>query len=238
MAAQFNILGSPARDLFHNLWIDPNLVDLFPLNEKSGTIYGRSKTNRLTGTVSGNPTYGKAIAQGFVGLDFDGTGDYVVLSGGLAFERTDTFSGLAVVTTDDVAADSVLVGKANTTGWYWGVDSSQRPFLTLTTAASGAIRVNANAALTVPTAYMIGFSYSGSGAAAGVLVYRNGLVEADTDATDTLAGDIANAASAQISGINGNNNLWSGDQSFVVLFNAVKTAQDFRRWASLGRFLG
>ena len=243
--ATYNENKDAAKRLFRELIFSPNLAMLFVLNEKSGTVYDRCLVNRLTGTVNGNPTYSKDIGN-FWGLDFDGTGDYVDLGTptSLDFERTDAFSGLCVID-PNISAQGAILGKhtiaGTDRGWEWFITAARLPSLVLESTTGNRIEVNANAAIANGTDRMLGFSYSGSSAASGVLLYDNGAAVADTDTEDTLSATIINTSNNAYIGAQHASPpvfLMNGDIGFVALWDGrALSAVEMRRFAYLGGFL-
>ena len=234
----YNRLVGGASRLFRNIISDPDLVFFVPMNEASGSILDRCTKNIINGVVSGDPTYGKALANGFCGLDLDGTGDYVDFgnAAALGFTYAAPWSILMVIN-PNISADGTLISKGALPGWeilIW----STRTIAVFLRAAGGSIVVTSNAALTNGVPIMLMVTYSGSGAASGVTMYVNGAAYADTDTTDTLAGGvITNSSPVQIGVVGNTTRPFNGDIGFAAVFNAVKTAEDARRYAWLGRFL-
>lgn len=242
----FNRLGPAARQLFHDLIHDPNLVGLWVMNEAGGgTILDRCTLNRLDGTVTGNPAYSKAIGSGFYGLDFDGTGDTVNLGHveALNFERTDTFSTVTIVN-PNISAEGEIIGQYDSLvdlpGWVFGMNASRQIFLRLSSAAGNVLEVRGGTALTNGTAYQVGFSYAATSAPADIILYVNGAAETPTTVSNTLSASIVTPAGV-LARIGANSSQtadeFNGDIGILAVFNAVKTAADFRRWAFLSRSL-
>lgn len=235
-AKEFHRLGRNAVALFHDLIHDPDLVALWPLNEAAGTILDRCTRYRLTGTVAGNPVYGKAITPGFSGLDFDGTGDLISLGNvaALDFERTDAFSLFAVVVPEDLTQARTIIGKFDTAasrGWYWRLSADAAPLQHLVIANGGAnllLGVSTSAVAETVTSD-IGVSYDGSITAGGVAFYNNGVDEANLGGAPSLSATSITTDVAQI-GARDSTELWRGDLAFVAVFDAVKRPMDYKRW--------
>ena len=233
----YNILGNPPRHLLERVLVSPSLVFCAVLNEASGSVIDWG-TNRFTGTVNGNPTYSKAIAVNYYGLDFDGTGDYVDFGNqaALDFERTDSFSGLAIVV-PNISAVGAILSKRGTTGWEWNLNATVNPLVRLrNTATTNELQETANAALTNGTAYMLGFSYDGSSGSAGLILYKNGASDATTVNANTLTASIINSTAVQI-GAQDAASAFNGDICCVALWNRVLSAATMRQLAFLGGFL-
>lgn len=247
MAVQFNEQKPEAVRLFQSLIYSPNLVSLHPLNEKSGTvILDRCLVNRLTGGVLGNPTYSKDIG-GFYGLDLDGTGDCVSLGTAIpswAFERTDSFSGLCIIN-PNVSAIGHMVSQqhfsgAADVGWAWYVTAGRLPGLVLSNTTSGGnlIRVESTTALTNGVPTMLGFTYTGTSLATGVTLYRNGVVDTDTDVVNALSASIISvSAVASIGAHLAGTKFFNGDISMATLWDRALSAAEMRLYASVSGFL-
>ena len=239
----FNRQPDRGARLFEEIIHSPSLVALWPMNEKSGTIFDRGP-NRLDGTVSGNPTYSKAIGPTY-GLDLDGTGDYVtVAAAGVAsaldFERTSSFSMLAILD-PNISAIGSIIGKRNDggdeEGWSWQLSATGVPIVTLQATAANRVVVTSNAALANGVDVMLGFSYAGTSAATGVVLYKNGAVDADTDtATPIDASILSTSFGVSIGRIDAAFDF-NGDIGFVAVWNKVVSAEDMRRYAFLAGFL-
>lgn len=240
----FNLNKARAAALAYNLKVDPDLVALWMMNEQSGIIIERCTKNRLnSASVNGAPTYSATLG------DFWGLSDAAVWLGfgnqaSLAFERTDAFSVLAIISPD--AANGVIIGQYHTSatprGWmfFQGNDAAgnRRGQVDLEFQNANRIYVYTDVDYAVSTAVMVGFSYSGSGAASGVIFYRNGAVDASSVLADTLgANSIVSTAPANIGAFDNGTYIWNGKIGPIAVFNAAKTAADFKRWAGLGGFL-
>lgn len=233
----YNLLGPRGRRLLEALNSSPGLVYLAPLNEQSGAIADWSP-NRNTGTVSGNPTYSTQIAGHCYGLNFDGTGDYVTLGdvAALDFERTDECSAIALIDPNISANGSILSkwDSAAGRGWSWQIESGRAPQLVLqNTATTDLLAVQANAALTNGVDVLLGFSYTGSSAASGVTLYRNGAADADTDLVDTLSATIQHSSAAHIGALAGAGLLFNGHIGMLAAWSRALRAEEHKLFAYL-----
>ena len=238
--------GLFARRLFWDVARDPNLVGLWLLNETSGTTaYDRCTKNLINGTLTNTPTLDVALGNGFNGMTFSAASSQYVSLGspsGLGFARTDPFSIICLATQNDNAAVKALIsrftsGGPNNQGWIFFFDAGEKLLFQFWRVGEN-INVTSNAALSTGTLIMPGCSYSGSGAASGVVLYNNGVAVADTDTTDTLTGtvDYTNAT-ASIAAYDVNTGPHDGSIGLIAIFDAAKSAADFRRWASLAGLL-
>lgn len=240
---EFNTQGINARRLFDDVIHDKDLVCLFPLNEKSGTVYDRGTLYRMTGTAAGNPTYSKSVLGGqFYGIDFDGTGDLISLGDvtGLNFERTNAFSVLAIVVPDDLTQSRTIVSKYDATadrGWFFRLSGDAAPLvnLRLSNGAANLLLAVSTTAVTEGAASMLGVSYDGSSTQAGTLLYINGTGDTNAGGAPSLSATILTSDAAQI-GARDSSELWNGDLAFIAVFSGVKTPSQFRRWAYLAGF--
>lgn len=240
MAAQFNVQGTNARLLFHDLYSDPALISLWTLSEKSGTVYDRSKTNRLDGTVAGNPVYSSALTNGFYGLNMDGTGDWAAIGDvtALDFERTNSWSILTVIR-PNISAFAYIISKwANAGGWRYSLNaSSQAHFQLFSPVDSTNLEITSDTALVNGTDYMLLVTYPGDSVAASVAHYVNGVVTAETVVANTLAANIDTANAVRIGAATTGANNFVGIISMTAVFTGAKTAADAKRWAKLGGFI-
>ena len=242
MAAQFNLHGARAAALFAEIIRSPNLISLWPTNEKSGTIIDRVLANRYnSASVGGNPAYSKAIGTHFWALDFDGTGDYVDFGSpaNIAFERTSSFSALALVD-PNVSAIGTFLSKfdLNTPrGWEWAITAARLPFVNIQNGAGNQLQSTSNAALTNGADVMIGFTYDGSSGTAGLILYKNGVVDASTNNANTLSATILAPDYTVQLGAASTGQMINGDIGFVALWGRAVTPGEMRRYAFLAGFL-
>ena len=235
---------NPQR-LFWDILRDPNLVMLHLLNETSGTTaYDRCTRNNIDGTMVNTPTLGVALGNGFNGMTFaPASSEYINLGtpSGLAFNRTDPFSVVYLGKFNDDAENKIVVGRQAGTGfggWHFGLGTTELmrfQFVDNGDPSPGVILVVSDAALATATLHMPGMSYSGSGAATGVVFYNNGAVVADTDSTDTMSTNPVYTATTAYIGAKAAtpDSFWNGTLGLVAVFNAAKSANDFSRWAKL-----
>ena len=238
------VQGYAARQLFQELARLKSLVGLWPLNEASGTIKDRGP-NRLDGSALGNPTFSKAIGQ-FYGLDLDGTADAVNLTdvAALDFERTDLFSGIAVIA-PNISAEGAILAKYDATstpdrGWSFALNSGRQVHLRLANGSANLLDVRGGTALVNGTTYLVGFTYAGASAPADIILYVNGVAETPTTVSNTLSATIS--AAGYKAKIGAHDNLtadeFNGDVGMVALWDGrVLTAEEMRRFAFLAGLL-
>lgn len=233
----FTRLSDRGCRLFEALIHSPNLVALWVMNESSGGTLYEKGPNRLNATVNGNPTYAKAIGD-LRGMDFDGTGDYASIGNvaSLDFERTQAFSGLCIINPNVSAIGSIVskrLSSGTLRGWDWQLSAGRVPILILRNDTGNQIVVTSNAALVNGTTYHLGFSYSGSSAASGVILYKDGAADADTDTENTLAATMVAAGVASIGRRNDADQDVNGDVGMLALWDRAVRAAEYRKFAWL-----
>lgn len=226
--------------LFEEVIGSPNLVSLWLMNETSGTLYDRSIVNRYDATVSGNPDYSKLITSAY-GLDFEGS-DYASIGdvAGLDFAKSDTFSIMVIVDPNISALGEILSkwsGVVSDAGWALGFNSTRTWRLLLQNSETNALEVRSNAALTNGVDKMLLVTYAGTSAAAGIVMYENGVAVAMATTTNALSLSIDNAVAAVIGGHSDGSGSMDGDLAFLTVWNKVVSAEDARRYAIIGGFL-
>ena len=178
-----------------------------------------STANNLDGTANAMESgdLNGPFGWGGYGLQFDGTdSEYVSLGNvsALNFERTDAFSGSALIYTNTTApVAQTIFGKLSLTanaypGWGFQVfrratlDSTSLTLFLINDAIFGrTIEVNAGASIIAATTpYHVAFSYDGSSAASGVKLYVNGVLQTNTVFQDNLIASMQTSVSASIGG--------------------------------------
>lgn len=233
-----NLLGDGGRALLADLFRDPHLVFLAPLNEELGeSIRDWVLAYRRSGSVNGSPTYGVSMGKGIKGVTFVRASSHRVAFGDLDemdFGASSPFSVLVVTKQVSINNIAAYVGKYNgTSGWVFAHDASGRPLLYIASNAGGGALIGAhsNTALVNGTTKMVGVSYSGSGVVSGITLYGSGVAEADTDDFSGALGTVTNSHDVRIGATADSLNHLDATIAFVAVFNALKPAADFRRWA-------
>lgn len=232
-----NVIGDAGRALLADLLRDPHLEFLANLNEESGeAVRDWVTANRLTGTVDGSPTFNVDLGGGLRGMTLASASTQTINFGSsrLNKARTDAWSILATIkpTVGAIIApiSRFTLGGA-IYGWIVYVDATGYLTMWVEDDAGGTLTVRTSAALTTATVYQVGITLSGSGTAAGVVMYVNGAAVAMTTVTDTLAGNTGVTADLHVGSVADGLYHWNGGLGPIAVFNAVKPAQDFRRWA-------
>jgi hypothetical protein len=176
-----------------------------------------STSNGANGTQSGGVTFG-ATGQIGAATSYDGSNDTLASSASpFDFLRTDAFSGMAWVKTNNNTVAQNIIGNANNGGGRQGWELSLgdagtgllRVGIYANVNSSQYLRVRSSASQVPNTTFKhVAFTYSGNGAASGVKIYVNGSAVATTTEDDMLG---ANA-------INGGTSLYTGSRTAVTNF--------------------
>ena len=215
------------------------LVEACDMDAASGDETGdfAALTFTDTNTVTTNPGVILPTPYDFYGLHFDGVDDAVSCGDvdGLDFDWKDPFSLLVLL---NPHSTGVIFSKlASGKGWQLWLDSGRLPAMSIQNSATANIYTNATTALTFGTPALIGVSVSGSGAAPGVIHYKEGAADTDSDISDDLAAPITNTGVVSIGAQNVASSFIKADIGLIAVFAGVKSAADFKRWAAIGRYL-
>ena len=211
------------------------------MNEAGGgTVYDRCIQNALHGTVSGSPTYSVVLGNGFYGVTLAAASSQYASLGtpsSLAFTDAGAHAVVALLKVNDTAAVKTIIGRrsnaGNTPGWEFRFATDETLEYVMCDDSGNQDRVGSDAALTAATLVMPGFSKSGAGAAA-VTLYNNGAAVADTDDANLCAGNPTYTGINASQGARNNaDQFFDGTMGLIAVFNAAKTAADYRRWAYL-----
>ena len=234
----YSRLGINARRLYWDIISHPNIQALWPMNEASGDILDRCVRTRLTGVAQGSGgTYGASLGNGFVGISLAASRIFQLAAvGPLNFERTDAFSILCVLNPNITTAGEIL-STFSTTGIIYEITALRIVLASLYGGAANELRRDSDVALTNGTTYMLGMTYDGLSAVAGMILYRNGAVDASTAISNTLTNSITSGDTLlKIGARPDNTNLLNATLGFLAVFNAVLTANEILRYARLGGF--
>ena len=237
--ATFTEQGPLAIALFEELIRHPSIQLLVPMNEASGSIIDRCVRNRLTGTVTGSPTYGVDMGKGFKGVTlvranserFD-FGNVSLLN----FTGAAPFSILAVIkrTTGGSAGKQVILGKQDAgVGWrfYQETDGS----LNIQLLDGGGSATWGGATLTDGTLYQVVATYDGLAQVTSAKSYSNG-VESTANPGSIPFTNVANAGAVQI-GANASSEHYNGTLGLLAVFDAVLTPREIKQYAHMGGFV-
>lgn len=237
-------LGPAARDLIRDLRRDPNLLVLYVFNERGSTyVYDRCSRNRLNLTQSGGVTFGGTLGS-MRCVTLDGSNDYLSAGNQSALDvlHSTSVSYLAIAQ-QDAGTTGILASKFDSgadKGHAFYILNSAKTFYVLKSGTGAAIEVVSSSGRSTGVPYMLGVAYGGTSAASGVAAYVNGAVDTLTVSTDSIGTATANTAAfcvgASDPGKSGGT-YFPGKVSLFAMFDAKKTATDYKRWASLGRYL-
>ncbi len=173
------------------------LVGWWKLDEGTGTSAADSSGNANTGTLTNGPLWAGGRLNGAV--SFDGTNDYIDIANenNFDFEYNNAFSVSCWANFFAFAnSDMVLISKLgsapdNYIGWEFSVFPPGNVIhaYIINSFPGVAISTKGSAALTTGKWYHLVMTYSGSGTAAGVKFYVDGVLESNTVGNDSLAGN-------------------------------------------------
>ncbi len=227
-----------------NVW-DSNFVAVYHLEQDpsgSAPQILDSTANNLDGTANAMESGDLSPGQVGNGLLFDGSNSEYVNFGNVSalnFERTDAFSGSAIVNTSDTTPlAQTIISKLDLTGpsyGGWGLQLFRRSTLDSTSltlflindasGSSNLIEVNAGAAaITANATYHVAFTYDGSSSSGGVKLYINGVLQTNTVVSDTLSATIQTSESVSL----GARDPGSPGQSFLGLIDETRISNTVR----------
>lgn len=232
MATQFNELGKRSRDLFHDVLTghnSGNLTSLFRLNEKSGNPVDACERYKLSLTTDADNTYSASLATGIVGITPGASGK---LTGSDAapfdVEYTQAKSYMIIAKLSSLAGSfyTKFTGQRGE-GWY--IDANKHVMLIASSIAGSAYIYKAStASLATGTLYLLHMTYTGSGLASGVTLWRQGVEDTAAAALDTLAaGTILNDTAPEIGP------ALVGSIAMFASWNTALSAEDVKRHAYL-----
>lgn len=249
LSMSFNLFSQPARNLYHDIWRDPNLVGFWPMNEGSSTpLYDHALAYRNNATAAG------AVANSSVGalpaFSFDNSANHYVGAGNIAavdWTSGSSWSAVAVVNQTSKPAAAMIMGKYNSTGvqgWAWALNASgQQQVIMAAGPTSYMLRLSCTTNVT-GTPKMMGICVSPANAGTGTVLEPEDVIFYTDGVGSTLGTNGASFAVGVVSstnefriGLTANSTLgFTGSIGFVALFNARKSPIDFMRWARLGGF--
>jgi hypothetical protein len=233
------VLGDRAIALLEDLFSDPELVLLCPLNDKSSEAIRSWVTGqRLAGVMNGTPTYGVTLGS-FKGITFVAASQHRVSFGdvdALDFGAASTWSTLVITNQTTVASTQAYIGKYNgTSGWVHYMNSSGQPaaIVASNVGAAALLHRRSNTALVAGTPRLIGCTYDGSSNANGLRFFGSVGEEAGTVLANNPIGTVENAHDVRIGATADNANHLNATLALVAVFNAQKLERDYRRWGYL-----
>jgi hypothetical protein len=222
-------------------------VGCWHLNEATGSATATdSSSSALTGTLTGmDPNTDWVTGRVFGGLEFDGTAESITMGDVLDFETTAPFS-LAVWVklglTDPTTAQT-LVAKANSSGAFTGYYLQVAGTVAndpLGFALIGAGSVNNRVQIRFPRPndllwHLVVVTYDGSGVAAGMAGYVDGVLQTPTVERDTLTGSTVTTLPFTISSRNGAIDYVTGTLDEVQVYSHVLSPAAVLRLYTRGR---
>ncbi len=227
---------------------DANLVSIWRMDEVSGTTFADSK-GAHNAAINGGVTLG--VSSTYLSGDastaatFNGTSGYASIGdvSALDFTRTSPFTISAIVkpnvTRSGGATDYWIYTKQNPSAPFNGLmfglrwDGTKTGLFGIFVAdyPTQAIRLLSSYDLANGTTYLVTMTYDGSGTAAGMKLYVNGVRVSAADDTSAVAQSIAAGQTTTASGFaaelgrRGTLNKWfKGDLKDVAIFNTAKAA--------------
>ena len=249
LSMSFNLLSQSARNLYHDIWRDPNLVGFWPMNEGSSTpLYDHSLTNRNNATAVG--AVAGSSAGALPAFSFDNSANHYVGMGHIAavdWTSGSSWSALAVVNQTSKPAAAAIMGKYNSTavqGWVWALNASgQQQVIVAAGPTSYMHRISCTTNVS-GTPRMMGICVSPANGGTGsvlepedVIFYTDGVGSTvGTNGASFAVGVVTSTNEFRV-GLTANSTYgFTGSIGFVALFNTKKTPIDFKRWARLGGF--
>lgn len=220
------------------LTFDPTnaFLEMYALEEGNGTV-ANAKTASNTLTSVGTPTWTRATSApgSLYALQFDGIDDRLSTTntGLYNFSATTAFSVSAWVRTD-TSNNMTILGKTQETagspltikGWQLVYSGSKYEF-NLYASSSQAIRVRTVDSFAAGTMRQVFVSYSGNGAANGVVIYVDGMPQTLSVVSDNLGGGDITTTNGFAVGFRDAGgtpaNLFKGTLDEIVLLSAART---------------
>jgi hypothetical protein len=220
------------------------LVGYWNFDDGAGTNANDASDQNNDGTLTTmdpNTDWVSGKAGNGGALDFDGSDDYVSVTNetNFDFERTDSFS-MFVWINQDASADNTIVGKmsdtAPNTGFEIRTTSDKiRAILRNDNSPANQIIVDSTSAISSSQWYHVGFTYDGSSAASGVIVYIDGVAETPSVVSDTLSATILHNLNFTIGNrSDGTGAVWNGKIDEVRVYNRALSAAEIRYHYSRG----
>ena len=198
------------------------------LNEASGTNAPDSGPSGYHGT-----TVNMEDADWVAGhlnncLRFDGVDEYVNLGDIANFDHNDPFSLEAWVKTSYSGVQTIMSRNVNSTqiGWLFHIRANNKPAIFFANAVANYVMVENTNAINDGAWHHIVVTHDGSGTAAGINVYVDGVASNNT-IVDNLAGKTTlNAADCQIGMRNDSFLPFDGDIDECVIYDSEISAGD------------
>lgn len=171
------------------------LVSLWPLNSNTSDIFGDNN-----GTFIGEPAFEDGPRETTGAASFDGS-RHVQAGDGIAFDTSTAFSATAWIKGPITGNDAAVLGRmtqgGSFTGWELHVGTGaggsgpgRLNLWLIESFGSSHIQVNSPVVVLDDTWHHVGFTYDGSGVAAGVRIFVDGVDATGATTSDTLFGSI------------------------------------------------
>ena len=204
------LTAAEVQSIYRNSSSPPTsgLVCYFPLNEGTGTTVTDS-IGGLTGTLTNGPTWqtqvcprlrsGRDTTQSW-SVSFDGGNDYLTVPSAsqIVFSQTESFSVSWWISGISDNVDIIHKGTSTTQNAWIVYTFSNRIYFELRGSTISNRIVKYVGSLPSSGWHHIAFSYNGSSAAAGLVVYVDGLAQSMTTVVDALTSTIASTAALEI----------------------------------------
>lgn len=207
------------------------LVSYWSFNEATSTIATDFSGNDNHGTLNGNATWtaGKRGAA----VTLDGTGDYVQMSNEPDFERTDAFTISAWVKLPSATPSTpdTIVSKVNGSNVGYAIsirgDIANDPVEYELRGASTFLSIRSFQTWQAETWTHLVWTYDGSNTAAGMRLYRDGVVQSDLTDSENLTQTISNTSNLVVGAFGGAGaNSFSGAIDEVRVYNRALSATE------------
>ena len=216
--------------------VDTSLIGYWRFDESSGSStakdisdFGNDGAYNGPAQSSDVPTlgYGNMFSR-----DFDGANDVVTIPSDstLALDTSNTFSVFAWVNADAFSGFQIIAQKiddsnAARAGYMLVLDNGNPEVWIISNYTGGDyLRVQAPSVLSTSAWTHVGFSYDGSGTAAGVHIFIDGIDVTTGVLIDALSGSVLNTANFEIGGRSlANIQYFDGKIDDVRVFNRVVT---------------
>lgn len=204
------------------------LVSLWPLNSNTADVFGGNN-----GTFVENPAFEQGPRES-TGAAVLGGSQYIRAGDAIALDTSNAFSVTAWIKGPLAGNDSTVIGRmiqgGSFTGWELHVGTSaggsgpgRLNVWLIDTFGSSHIQVNSPVIVLDDTWHHVAFTYDGSGIAAGVRIYVDGLDATGEATSDTLFGSIlATDTELNIGArMNGANHIFTGEVHEVSVWERV-----------------
>lgn len=209
------------------------LEGYWKFDEDSGSTAYDSSMYSNDGTVYGGATWTSGKVNG--ALDFDGSNDYVGMGDVIDFERTDTYTLAAWISTT-MTAPGAIIAKMNIANNYNGYDmileSGSIEAHLINNWPSNAIKVEASTIVNDGEWHHIAVTYDGSSTANGLKIYIDGNPETITIVEDSLSDTTINSDELRV-GTRVGHIPFDGKIDDVRIYSCVLDADEIAQLADI-----